>query len=133
MIAEATSLYVFAIAISECEWTRNFSLETRMHSSGMRTARSSSRPGVSTRHPPEQVPTPPDQAPPHQAPPRTRHPPGGGTPPCGQTHTCKHITLPQTSFAGGNKTDLRVATEVLNIFVIERVSTGYWIVAGCSL
>ena len=26
-----------------------------------------------------------------------------GTPPCGQTHTCKHITLPQTSFAGGNK------------------------------
>ena len=23
--------------------------------------------------------------------------------PCGQTHTCKHITLPQTSFAGGNK------------------------------
>ena len=32
--------------------------------------------------------------------------PGGtwsGTPPCGQTHACKHITLPQTSFAGGNK------------------------------
>ena len=31
--------------------------------------------------------------------------PGGctwsGTPPCGQTHACKHITLPQTSFAGG--------------------------------
>ena len=25
-----------------------------------------------------------------------------GTPPCGQTHACKHITLPQTSFAGGN-------------------------------
>ena len=24
-----------------------------------------------------------------------------GTPPCGQTHACKHITLPQTSFAGG--------------------------------
>ena len=23
------------------------------------------------------------------------------TPYCGQTHTCKHITLPQTSFAGG--------------------------------
>ena len=32
----------------------------------------------------------------HQAPPQT-------SPPCGQTHTCKHITLPQTSFAGGNK------------------------------
>ena len=22
-------------------------------------------------------------------------------PPCGQTHACEHITLPQTSFAGG--------------------------------
>ena len=63
----------------------------------------------------------------NQAPPQTRHPPweqtpplGAGTllqgaapshrpgnspdqaPPRGQTHTCKHITLPQTSFAGGN-------------------------------
>ena len=32
--------------------------------------------------------------------------PGGctwsGTPPCGQTHACKHITLPQTLFADGN-------------------------------
>ena len=26
------------------------------------------------------------------------------TTPCRQTHTCKHITLPQTSFAGGNYT-----------------------------
>ena len=26
----------------------------------------------------------------------------GIAPPCGQTHTCKHITLPQTSFTGGN-------------------------------
>ena len=57
----------------------------------MRTARSSSRPGgvVSTRHPPG---------------PGT--PLGPGTPPVpgtprGQTHTCKHITLPQTSFADG--------------------------------
>ena len=25
------------------------------------------------------------------------------SPPRGQTHTCKHITLPQTSFAGGNE------------------------------
>ena len=23
-------------------------------------------------------------------------------PPCGQTHACEHITLPETSFAGGN-------------------------------
>ena len=29
--------------------------------------------------------------------------PGQVLPPCGQTHACKHITLPQTSFAGGNK------------------------------
>ena len=25
------------------------------------------------------------------------------SPPCGQTHACKHITLPQTSFAGGKE------------------------------
>ena len=29
--------------------------------------------------------------------------PGQVLPPCGQTHACKLITLPQTSFAGGNK------------------------------
>ena len=28
--------------------------------------------------------------------------PGQVLPHCGQTHACKHITLPQTSFAGGN-------------------------------
>ena len=28
--------------------------------------------------------------------------PGKVLPPCGQTHACKHITLPQTLFAGGN-------------------------------
>ena len=49
--------------------------------------------------PPDQAP-PWDQAPPDQTPTQSRHPPGAGTP-CGQTHTCKHITLPQTSFAGG--------------------------------
>ena len=27
---------------------------------------------------------------------------GKPPPPCGQTHTCENITLPQTSFAGGN-------------------------------
>ena len=62
-------------------------LETRMHSSRMRTARSSSRPGGL-----------------HQAPPGTRHiPRDQASRPCGQTHTCKHITLPQTSFASGKK------------------------------
>ena len=57
----------------------------------MRTARSSSRPGgVSIRHPQDHAPPPGTGTPPDQAPPR------------GQTHACKHITLPQTSFAGGN-------------------------------
>ena len=43
---------------------------TRMHSSRMRTARSSGHPGgVATRHPPLE-----------QASPRSRHPPGAGTP-----------------------------------------------------
>ena len=53
-----------------------------MHSSRMRTARNSSRPGVSTRYPPEAgTPPGPDPPPPHwdQAPqagtPQTRHPP----------------------------------------------------------
>ena len=101
-----------------------------MHSSRMRTARSSSCPagGVSTRHPPrsrqpptrhpfrldtpwEQAPQARTRPPPEQAPLQTRHPPEqvpprpgtpwDQTPPCGQTHTCKHITLAQTSFAGG--------------------------------
>ena len=46
-------------------------LKTRMHSSRMRTARSSSRPGgVSTRYPPQD-----------QKPPRTRHPPDQAHPP----------------------------------------------------
>ena len=80
---------------------------TRMHSSRMRTARSSSRlgrlhqaPPTRTRPPgpgtPQTMQPPQDQAPPTPAPPGTKHPP------CGQTHTCKHITLPQTSFAGGH-------------------------------
>ena len=63
----------------------------------MRTTRNSSHLGglhqapPGTRHPPE--PDPLGQDPPDQAPPR------------GQTHTCKHITLPQTSFAGGKNAD----------------------------
>ena len=46
---------------------------TRMHSSGMRTARSSSHRGVSTRHPPE-----------------ADTPPGPGTPPVDR-HTSENI------------------------------------------
>ena len=138
--------------------------KTRMHSSRMRTARSSSRAGGLHQAPPqdqppractlpwkqaplEQVPPwnrhPPGPDPPGAGtlpgagtPPGSRHPPGAGTPrgagtppqeqappgagtppgpdhplipekapsPRGQTHTCKHITLPQTSSAGGKKT-----------------------------
>ena len=62
----------------------------------MRTARSSSRPGGSPPgSPPDQAAR--DQAPPPRpgTPPWTIHPPPRG-------QTCKHITLPQTSFAGGN-------------------------------
>ena len=39
-----------------------------------------------------------------QTPPGTMHPPGADTPrdhAPPQTHACKHITFPQTSFAGG--------------------------------
>ena len=36
----------------------------------------------------------------HQAP-RDQTAPGEQAPPCGQTHACKHIILPQTSFADG--------------------------------
>ena len=52
--------------------------------------------------------TPPDHAPPGPCTSRTMHTPGtmhttrpDHAPPCGQTQACKHITLPQTSFAGG--------------------------------
>ena len=63
-----------------------------MHSSRMRTARSSGRRGGGS---------PPGTPLGLGTPPGPDTPPGPGTVPCGQTHTCKHITLPQTSFAGG--------------------------------
>ena len=134
-----------------------------MHSSRMRTARSSSYlggspPGIlpgagtphtgpGTPHPGPGTPTQ-DQAPltQDQAPAWSRHPPGRSpstsplsvgleTPletcckacwettcnacwdstPCRQTHTCKHITLPQTSFAGGNEMLLSVGN-ILSIY-----------------
>ena len=76
-----------------------------MHSSRMRTTHSSSRQGGGSPHPPH----PRDQAPPQDPAPSPLEQ-GPGTPrrrdqalPCGQTHIRKHITLPQTSFAGGNE------------------------------
>ena len=98
---------------------------TRMHSSRMRTACSSSRPGGGglhqapsrTRHPlgadpPDQAPplgadppgtrppsgpgTPLGADPPDQAPPGSRHPPGPGIPPVNRmTKRRKNITLPK--------------------------------------
>ena len=64
-----------------------------MHSSRMRTARSSSRPGgVSTRHPPGPGTLPWDQTPPRNK-----------ATPCEQNYRqVQNTTLPQTSFAGGN-------------------------------
>ena len=77
----------------------------------MRTARSSSRrkgspPGTplgsGTPLGPDPLgPDPQDQTPLDQAP----HPHWTRHPPYGQAHTCKHITLPQTSFAGGHYLD----------------------------
>ena len=82
---------------------------TRMHSSGMRTARSSGRPGGLHQTPPWSRPPgagthPPEQAPPKDQTPQSSHPPGSRHPPPmnRMTDRCKNITLPQTSFAGGN-------------------------------
>ena len=90
--------------------------ETRMHSSRMPTARSSSRlgglhqahtpPGADTpgsRHPPG-ASTPLEQAqPPRTRPPLDQTPPEQTSPPVNRmTNRCKNITLLQTSFAGGN-------------------------------
>ena len=60
----------------------------------MRTARSSSRPGEVSTHIPPGAGTPQNQAPPG-----TRHPHLWTE---FLTHVCENITLPQTSFAGGN-------------------------------
>ena len=74
----------------------------------MRTARSSSRRGGLHQVPPRPEPHPPEQATPRAGTPRDQTPQnqttGPGTP-HGQTHTCKHITLPQTLFAGGKYID----------------------------
>ena len=97
-----------------CKDILSVMLKTRMHSSRMRTVCSSSRRGVSTRHTPRPqsrprgpgTPSPAagptwDQALPPGAPPGPGTPPDQAPPPRGQTHACKHIKLPQTSFAGG--------------------------------
>ena len=79
---------------------------TIMHSSTMHTARSIWEVSPLGPDPSWDQASPWDQTPPwDEALPWTRlswhqaHPLGPGIP-RGQTHTCKHITLPQTSFAG---------------------------------
>ena len=68
---------------------------TRMHSSRMRTVRSSSRPGEGGLH---QAPLWTRHTPSGSDPPRTRHPRDRHPPPVDRmTDRCKHITLPQTS------------------------------------
>ena len=40
-------------------------------------------------------------------------------PPCGQTDTCKNITLPQTSFAGGNKYNIKYNIQVIHPVIVS--------------
>ena len=77
----------------------------------MRTARSSSRGGLHQAPPQSRPPRsrpsreqapPSSRHPPELAPPRTRHPRTRHPPVNRMTNRCKNITLPQTSFAGGN-------------------------------
>ena len=90
---------------------------TRMHSSRMRTARSSSRPGgVSTRHPPGSRPHPEQACPP----PVNR-----------MTDRCKNITLPQTSFAGGNNREM--GTLQLEVTFLYLKSSYLWFNWFCLL
>ena len=56
------------------------------------------QPPLGTMHPPGTM-----QPPLGPCTPRYHALPPGPCTPCGQTHACKHITLPQTSFAGGKK------------------------------
>ena len=103
----------------------------------MCTARSSSqappRPGTpQTRHLP-------DQAPPRPGTPGSRHPTGPGTPPGpdqahppgagtphGQTHACKHITLPQTSFAGRKNPSWYISDDFIKLRIVETTSNFYF-------
>ena len=92
---------------------------TRMHSSRMRTARSSSRPGGGLNQAPsprDQTPLGPGNPPPGSGTPPDQAAPLDQAPPREQTQTCKHITLPQTSFAGGkNFEKLTIFSDALYI------------------
>ena len=90
-----------------------YTVNTRMHSSRMRTARALTTFVKKNWSPPRKMGgtplknwmTPPSEKLEEPPPPKNwRNPPRniGDTPSRGQTHACKLITLPQTSFAGGN-------------------------------
>ena len=98
-----------------------------MHSSRMRTARSSSHPRRSPpgtppgRRPPKQPPWPGPGTPPEQTPPGSRHPPRSRAPreqapPWTEflTHASENITLSQTLFAGGNNIHPRVIDIIID-------------------
>ena len=88
---EPLALYRTGVSLRDPPRDRD-TCKTRMHSSRMRTARSSSH-----REDLHQAP-PPGAAPPDQV-----TPPGPGTAPWTEflTYACENITLPETSFAGG--------------------------------
>ena len=110
-----TSLPICCIVSNMCVYTtamceRQKIKETRMHSSRMRTIRSSSHlplGGICLSACWDTNPPPPGQTPPGSrhttlgpGPPRSRysplgpdHPPQDQTPPCGQTHACENITF----------------------------------------
>ena len=54
-------------------------------------------------------------------------------PPCGQTHACKHITLPQTSFAGGKNTRMPNIANFVLVVQIEMNQTNEVTVSTVAL
>ena len=88
--AKSLSLLLEYKTFFKSEAILNLKKKTKMHSSRMRTARSSSRHGGGggSPHTPQSRHTPSGAGTP-----RSRNPPLKQAPPCGQTDTCKNITL----------------------------------------
>ena len=113
---------------------------TRMHSSRMHTARSSSRPrGVSTRHPPEQVSPWPGT--PRAGTPQTRHPPRADPPACGQNswHTllkilpCPKLRLRAVKIPRLNSVFFSTdSTDVNHIALTPTERTSSWLNPRCE-
>ena len=91
---------------------------TKMHSSRMRTACSSSRPGGGVGGSPTGTPQ-------EEASPKRKHPPPrGSTPPLvnRMTNRCKNITLAKTSFADGNEKFSLLKNDTDNRVTLKRGS-----------